>query len=95
MATPIKAGDLAEVIDGVNGKASPNIGLIVRVLTYVGDHSKFGRVWRCEAQYAELAQTGRNVPRGQADFAQCWLRKIEPPDPAGTDARKVEDAVKA
>lgn len=79
MSEPIKAGDLAEVIDGLQGKDSPNIGLIVRVLRYAGEHSKHGRIWRCEAEYAVLGQTGVNVPVGAADFAQAWLRKIEPP----------------
>ena len=79
MSGPIKAGDLCEVVDGLNGKDSPNIGLVVRVLAYVGDHSKWGRIWRCEAEYAVLGQVGVNVPPGTADFAQTWLRKIEPP----------------
>lgn len=79
MTRPIQAGDLAEVIDGASGRASPNIGLIVRVLSFVGEHSKFGRIWRCEAAYAELAQPGCDVPSGTADFAQSWLRRIEPP----------------
>lgn len=80
MRTPIKAGDLAEVIDGLQGKDSPNLGLIVRVLSYLGDHSVHGRIWRCEAAYAVLGQVGVNVPPGTADFAQSWLRKIEPPE---------------
>lgn len=79
MSNPIKAGDLCEVIDGLQGRASPNIGLIVRVLSYVGDHSQHGRIWRCEAAYAVLGQVGVKVPPGAADFAQTWLRKIEPP----------------
>jgi hypothetical protein len=79
MNEPIRAGDLAEVIGGLNGTASPNIGLAVRVLRYVGDHSVLGRIWRCEAEYAVLGQEGRDVPAGTADFAQSWLRKIEPP----------------
>ncbi len=79
MNEPIKAGDLAEVIDGLKGKDSPNLGLVVRVISYVGDHSQHGRIWRCEAEYAVLGQTGLNVPPGSADFAQSWLRKIEPP----------------
>lgn len=76
---PIKAGDLCEVIDGANGQQSPNIGLLVTVKQYIGDHSQYGRIWRCEAEYAELMQSGVNVPPGQADFAQSWLRKIQPP----------------
>lgn len=79
MNEPIKAGDLAEVIGGLSGAASPNLGLIVRVLAYVGDHSVHGRIWRCEAEYAELGQPGVDVPPGAADFAQDWLRKL-PPD---------------
>lgn len=36
MSAPIQAGDLAEVIDGLQGKDSPNLGLIVKVLVRVG-----------------------------------------------------------
>ena len=79
MTEPIKAGDLCEVIDGAKGKNSPNIGLVVRVLSFMGEHSQYGRIWRCEAEYAELHQAGRDVPPGAADFAQDWLRKIQPP----------------
>lgn len=79
MNSPIKAGDLAEVIGGATGAKSPNLGLIVRVLSFRGEHSQHGRIWRCEAEYAELHQPGVGCPPGQADFAQDWLKKIEPP----------------
>ena len=88
MSSPIKAGDRAEVISGARGKESPNVGLIVKVLSFRGEHSQFGRIWRCEAEYAELHQPGVNCPPGQADFAQDWLRKIEPPPI--TDSTKTE-----
>lgn len=78
MSEPIKAGDLCQVIDGFLGKDSPNIGLIVKVMSYVGDHSKFGRIWRCDAQYAQRAQPGADVPGGMTDFAQAWLKKLPP-----------------
>lgn len=82
MSEPIKAGDLAEVIDGLRGKDSPNLGLVVRVRQLVGEHSKLGRIWRCEAEFAERGQVGTDkVPGHMADFAQAWLRKIEPPAP--------------
>jgi hypothetical protein len=90
---PIKAGDRCEVIDGMLGKDSPNLGLIVIVLSYVGDHSKFGRIWRCEAEYAVLGQVGE-APPGTADFAQSWLRKL-PPDPTTPEAEKVDKGVTA
>ena len=89
MSEPIKAGDLAEVVDGLQGKDSPNLGLIVRVRVYVGDHSMYGRVWRCEAEYAILGQIGVNVPSGEADFAQSWLRKIEPPPESVTNNNEI------
>jgi hypothetical protein len=84
MTKPIQAGDLAEVVGGFFGSESPNLGLIVKVLSLRGQHSTFGNIWRCEAQYAELGQPGIGCPPGQADFAQHWLRKIEPP--AQTDS---------
>lgn len=86
--SPISAGDRAEVIWGVLGEKSPNLGLIVKVLSYIGDDPVFGRIWRCEAEYAEMwkdqegandAARSRKSPPGTADFAQSWLRKIEPP----------------
>lgn len=93
MNEPIKAGDRCEVIDGLQGKDSPNIGLIVIPRQYVGDHSKFGRIWRCEAEYSERGQIGTDkVPPGMADFAQSWLRKLPPdktPDQGVTTDREV------
>lgn len=94
MNEPIKAGDRCEVVDGLMGKASPNIGLIVVVRQYVGDHSKFGRVWRCEAEYAERGQIGRGVPPDMADFAQSWLRKL-PPDPTPDQSVKTDQSITA
>lgn len=79
MGDPIKQGDLCEVIGGKLGRESPNLGLVVRVKSFRGEHSVYGRIWRCEAEYAVRAQEGKDVPPGDADFAQDWLRKIEPP----------------
>jgi hypothetical protein len=76
---PIKAGDLAEVISGIQGTASPNIGLIVSVVSLQGEHSQYGRIWRCEAEYGVLGQPGVDVFPGHMDCAQDWLRKINPP----------------
>lgn len=75
----INAGYLCKVIDGMNGSESPNIGLIVRVVSFVGEHSKYGRIWRCKAENAEIGQvpTDKVLP-GHADFAQSWLRKLPP-----------------
>lgn len=84
MNSPIKAGDLCKVISGMSGEASPNIGLVVQVISFRGEHSLHGRIWRCEAAYVELGQPGINSPYGTADFAQSWLKKIEPPPQSKT-----------
>jgi hypothetical protein len=82
MNEPIKAGDLAVVISGQLGEKSPNIGLIVKVVRYMGDEKTYGRIWRCETDYAErLILHKATVPTGHTDFAQSWLRKIEPDAP--------------
>jgi predicted RNA-binding Zn-ribbon protein involved in translation (DUF1610 family) len=81
MKEPIKAGDMAEVINGMTGKASPNIGLIVTVKMLVYECPQLGKIWRCEAEYAETIRNGKcDCPPGMGDFAQDWLRKINPPD---------------
>ena len=85
---PIKAGDLCHVISGLNGAASPNIGLVVHVISLQGEHSKYGRIWRCEAEYGEAGQLGDKVPYGHLDFAQDWLKKIEPPPLPATEQTK-------
>lgn len=93
MKEPIKAGDLAEVISGAQGSKSPNIGLIVCVKMFVGEHSKYGKLWRCEAEFAERFQNGVGVEAGMSDFAQDWLRKIEPPkSPDKAKAKPLETA---
>ena len=80
MKKPIQAGDLAHVINGKTGKASPNIGLVVRVHQLVYECPQLGRIWRCEAEYAEIIRHGNSgCPPGMGDFAQDWLRRIEPP----------------
>lgn len=90
MNQPIKAGDLAEVISGSEGNNSPNIGLIVKVIFFSGEHSMYGNIWRCEAEYAEKSSPGIKVPTGQADFAQSWLRKIEPPSTVKDRTKEIE-----
>ena len=90
MNRPIEAGCLAEVISGATGNQSPNIGLVVKVLSFAGDHSLHGRMWLCEAEYAELAQPGSNVKGGHAHFAQSWLKRIDPPPKTDTTTTKKE-----
>jgi hypothetical protein len=80
MTKPISAGDLAIVVSGLLGEHSPNIGLIVKVTKYVGDEITLGRIWRCEAEYGQRIQPRENIPSGYVDFAQSWLKPINPPE---------------
>lgn len=92
MKEPIKAGDLCEVIGGQGQIKSPNIGLQVTVASFQGEHSRLGRIWRCQGPgVQQLTDAGTYVVTGWADFAQTWLRKIEPPtrDTDATASREV------
>jgi hypothetical protein len=87
MSEPIKAGDLCEVIAGAFGIAGPNVGKQVTVKELRGEHSQFGRIWRCEGRdiISEFGAVG-----GQADFAQSWLRKLPPTVPHAANDEKTE-----
>lgn len=76
MTAPIQSGDMAEIIEGALGNQGPNVGKIVRVESLRGEHSQHGRIWRVsgEGLVTEYGALGN-----QADCAQSWLRKIEPP----------------
>lgn len=76
---PISAGDTCKVINGMGQSKSPNIGLTVTVQNFQGDHSGRGRIWRCVGHgIMQLSDAGTYIHTGEADFAQSWLRKIEP-----------------
>jgi hypothetical protein len=85
---PIESGDLCEVIAAALGLRGPNIGRLVIVKELRGEHSKFGRIWRCEAD-GLITECG--VIGTQADFAQSWLRKLPPTVPHAANDEKVEE----
>lgn len=79
MTAPIQSGDRCEVIGGLGRSKSPNIGLTVRVVSFQGEHTQLGRIWRCEGPgVQQLTDAGTYTVTGVADFAAAWLRKIEP-----------------
>jgi hypothetical protein len=75
MNEPIKSGDRCEVIAGALGDKGPNVGKRVTVGALRGEHSEYGRIWRChgEGLVTEFGALGN-----EADFAQSWLRKLPP-----------------
>ena len=78
MIEPIKAGDKAEVINGLGRDKSPNIGKMVSVVRLSGEHSQYGRVWRCRGDLQQLTDSGTYMTTGWADIPAAWLRKINP-----------------
>jgi hypothetical protein len=88
MMEPIKSGDLCEVIAGALGSVGPNVGKRVTVGTLRGEHSTFGRIWRCHGQgiVTEFGALGT-----EADFAQSWLRKLPPTAPHAANDEKREE----
>lgn len=94
MKAPIKTGDICKVIGGLGQHKSPNLGLTVTVGQSRGDHSLFGRVWRCQGEgVKQLTDGGGYQETGWADFPVTWLEKVDPD--AGNGAAMIDKAVEA
>jgi hypothetical protein len=93
MTEPVKAGDDCLVIDGLAQHKSPNVGQRVRVVALRGEHSKLGRIWRCEGEsICQLhPETGAFVVTGYADFPAAWLKKIKPDAPPAKNVAKKDE----
>lgn len=75
----IGSGDICQVVGGQGQGKSPNLGLTVKVVSQQGEHSRLGRIVRCEgAGVRQLHDSGEYVVTGWADFAATWLRKAQP-----------------
>lgn len=70
----IKSGILAEVVGG-SMHPSPNLGAIVEVGPYQGEHSLHGPIWRCMSADGELVSE-YGVVAIALDFAEDWLKPI-------------------
>ena len=83
MIEPIKSGDRCLVVGGLTRLKSPNVGLTVSVRELRGDHSRLGRVWRCDGKgVCQMNDTGEFIVTGWADFPEAWLQKIPPDQPS-------------
>lgn len=85
---PIKANDPCEVISGVFGEQSPNVGKRVTVVEFRGDHSEYGRIWLCTGE--DLATEYGGVGT-EAQFAQAWLKKLPKVAPPPLDIKIKEE----
>lgn len=73
----IYQGVLCKVIGGTDNL---NVGKLVRVSSFQGEHSQYGRIWRCTAVGCSLVTEYGGVGIS-ADFAQDWLEPIPPETP--------------
>ena len=84
----IKAGDECIVINGLGQGKSPNIGQRVRVVSLQGEHSRWGRIWRCEGEgLKQLGDAGNYLSKGWADFPAAWLQKTDGTPTVTTDEK--------
>jgi len=88
----IKAGDLAEIMEGALGTKGPNVGKKVTVGQTIGPgHSKYGRIVEVfgEDLVSEFGAVGNST-----QCAASWLRKL-PPDAKPPEQIKTEREVSA
>lgn len=76
-------GILCRVIGGAL-HPSPNLGKIVEVIKYQGEHSLHGPIWNCKFAnsdgISEYGATGNVM-----DFAEDWLKPIDGEKQKGTN----------
>ncbi len=60
MSTPIKRGDLADIVEGALGVQGPNIGKRVTVGYLMGQHSLYGNIWQVSGENTHTNETTRN-----------------------------------
>lgn len=77
MQRPIQVGDVCLVVDGLGGRKSPNIGLVVTVTAFKGESYRYGKVFTCTGKgVCQLTDSGTYVECNEADFAASWLHKL-------------------
>ena len=79
----VSQGDRAWIIDSVDGL---NVGKIVRVRKYQGEHPRLGAIWHVRSEGTDLI-TEYGAVGPECDCADAWLKRIPPdnPDPVGED----------
>lgn len=70
----ILPGMLCEVIAGAL-HPSPNLGKIVTVIKYQGEHTLHGPIWQCSLPSSGITEYG--AVGSIMDFAEDWLKPIQ------------------
>jgi hypothetical protein len=84
MERPLSSGDLCEVINGLAGRQSLNVGKLVtidkRIFGDFGmDHTRYGPMYSCIGQELMILTDGGGYQSVQkADFPGIWLKRIDP-----------------
>ncbi len=82
-----KPGDLAVIINSVNGPNGASCGAIVQCLRVEGTHSQYGPIWNVSSNSTLVSEFG-----GVGNFVQVpddWLKKLMPP-PLNTKQKQLE-----
>ena len=84
----VKPGDLARIVKSIDGI---NVGKVVDVVSYSGEHSRLGVIWRVRIAKGQKPLVTEYGGVGiTCDCADDWLRRIDPePEVSGenTDNR--------
>jgi hypothetical protein len=82
----IKPGDRARIIGGVDGL---NIGVVVEVGQYLGEHSKYGPIFHVVSLGPDIVTEYGAIGK-ECDCAAAWLRKLPPVEPPLPAVKKDE-----
>lgn len=73
----VKQGDMALIVKSTDGV---NVGKIVEVLRFEGEHSKLGPIWHVRSKgYDLITMYGAVGP--ECDCADDWLKPLPPAAP--------------
>lgn len=68
-----KPGDLAEILKSIDGAS---VGMIVQCISYDGDHSQYGPIWKVRSKSIICTEFGGIG--NEAHVPDEWLRPIIP-----------------
>lgn len=76
-----KQGDLATIIKSVDGI---NVGKVVEVVEFAGQHSKYGAIWHIRSRGCDLI-TEYGAVGPECDCPDDWMRPLPPETPVASN----------
>lgn len=80
-----KQGDLAEIIKSIDGAS---VGAIVQCISYDGDHSQYGPIWKVRSKSTLCTEYGG--VGNEVHVPDDWLRPINPGE-LDKDTQKIKE----